>query len=282
MNAVDEARVFEFPVYGIVQSRDGFESKAELSTEARHVADDLERAIASDPRRYEQTAIRISRDGARVYEDPGSHLELTFQIDHAQERVLFFRYSERLLPMRKTFFVSYSHDDSVWRDELRGVFQVLENLGEVSFWDDTRLEPGTDWKQVLLETIDSSNAAILLVSDHFLGSRFIREFELPRILAEKKRAVFWIHLSRSRVKERAPAIVRFQSLSSKVDQPLSELLDRDRRLLHDELFKIMAKLAGAINGGSNGAVGATEPDRSEDGAPRSPGVRPDAGRAPGP
>lgn len=238
----------QFPTYGIVQSEDAYRSKAELSDDVRRLADEIEREIASDPEKYRALAKPMGVGGeVFVYEHPGSPLEVTFQVDEDKERVIFFRYTERQLRLRRTIFISYSHKDSIWLKQLRDVFQILERLGEISFWDDESIEAGADWKATLEAKLDSANAAILLVSDAFLESEFITKFELPRILEEMKKAVYWIHLSKSKVAEKQPRITQFQSLSSDPDITLADLVSLGDKDLNSELLRIAGALAQAIN-----------------------------------
>lgn len=49
-------------------------------------------------------------------------------------------------------------------------------------WDDRRIPAGDDWPQSIEEAIAQAQVAILIVSKHFLTSKFIRERELTRIL----------------------------------------------------------------------------------------------------
>ncbi len=238
----------DFPAYAIVQSRDAFQSKHDLSDEVRKVADEVERAIASDPGSFRALAKPMGVEGEiLVYEHPGSALEVTFQIDEQKERIVFFRYTERQLRLRKTIFISYSHKDSIWLKQLRDVFEILERLGEISFWDDAKIEAGEDWKATLEKKLDTANAAILLVSDAFLESDFIQKFELPRILDEKKKKVYWIHLSKSKVAEKEPRITQFQSLSSNPEITLADLVSLGDKDLNTELLRIAGALAKAIS-----------------------------------
>jgi hypothetical protein len=182
-----------------------------------------------------------------VYEDPSTLLEVTFQIDKDAKRILFFRFTERRLRLRKTIFISYSHKDSIWLKQLRSVFEILEGLGEISFWDDEKIEAGMDWQETLEKKLNTANAAVLLVSDAFLDSEFIRKFELPRILEEKKKDVYWIHLSKSAVAEKEPRITRFQSLSTNPDITLADLVSLGDKDLNSELFRIAGTLSQALS-----------------------------------
>lgn len=79
-------------------------------------------------------------------------------------------------------FISYSHKDKEWRDRLLEPLRALEKNGHFHVWVDTRLEAGDLWESKVEAAIAQSDAAILLVTNAFLGSDFISGKEMPRIL----------------------------------------------------------------------------------------------------
>jgi hypothetical protein len=52
----------------------------------------------------------------------------------------------------------------------------------LNIWEDTQIPVGADWRKTIEDAINQSVAAILLVGQGFLASRFIKEKELPKIL----------------------------------------------------------------------------------------------------
>lgn len=237
-----------FPEFSSVLSEDAFRSKMELGPDERSAADRIEREIAENPEKYRELSKTMGQQGqVLVYEDPKTSLEVTFQIDKDAKRILFFRFTERRLRLRKTIFISYSHKDSIWLKQLRSVFEILEGLGEISFWDDQKIEVGMDWQETLEKKLNTANAAVLLVNDAFLDSEFIQKFELPRILEEKKKDVYWIHLSKSAVAEKEPRITRFQSLSTNPDITLADLVNLGDKDLNSELLRIAGTLSHALS-----------------------------------
>jgi len=83
---------------------------------------------------------------------------------------------------RPKVFLSYSHPDQAWQVRLSKHIGVLEKLGLLEVWSDTRIHAGARWRQTILRAIDSAQVAILLLSVDFLGSDFILNTEVPRIL----------------------------------------------------------------------------------------------------
>ena len=85
-------------------------------------------------------------------------------------------------------FVSYSHKNDEWVDE-GGKYDLIPWLKKqlevynVVFWIDHALEEhvGEEFQKRIKENIDSSDIALLMVSQDFASSKFITEFELPWI-----------------------------------------------------------------------------------------------------
>ena len=81
---------------------------------------------------------------------------------------------------RPTLFISYSHADAEWAAR---VATHLAPLGELlTTWDDRRIGAGSQWRADIERALDGASVAVLLISAHFLSSRFIREVEVPRLL----------------------------------------------------------------------------------------------------
>ncbi len=97
-------------------------------------------------------------------------------------------------------FVSYSHLDSRWLEDYQynpydsksskqdtnlipWLQKSLSVRHNVSFWYDPALvhEPGEEWKPIIRQQIEQADFCILLLSQDFFNSQFIREVELPLI-----------------------------------------------------------------------------------------------------
>jgi len=89
------------------------------------------------------------------------------------------------LPVR--VFVSYAREDKKWLDpDYR--FQIIPFLRDsllvhgAYFWFDKKLVGGDEFRVLIEAEIDKASIALLLVSQSFLNSEFIRTHEMPRIL----------------------------------------------------------------------------------------------------
>jgi hypothetical protein len=82
--------------------------------------------------------------------------------------------------IRPTVFLSYCHRDEGWMKRIAGHLGVLGDRLKV--WDDQQIRPGEDWFPAIQRAIDQAQVIILVISDAFLNSSFIKKEEVPRFL----------------------------------------------------------------------------------------------------
>jgi hypothetical protein len=113
-------------------------------------------------------------------------------------------------------FVSYSHKDERWLERLMVHLAPLEKLLQIDMWADTRIRPGSLWRDELRAGLSRAKIAILLVSADFLASEFIRTHELPPLLTSAElRGVAILPLIVSPCRFlRTQEISRFQAVNS--------------------------------------------------------------------
>jgi hypothetical protein len=107
----------------------------------------------------------------------------------------------------KPVFISYSHADAEWLEKLKKFLKPLENEDKIKIWDDKEIKPGDQWEEEIEKSISAAKAAVLLVTQDFLTSKFISENELPLLLAganERGVEIFWIAV-RVPVRTRIPS-----------------------------------------------------------------------------
>lgn len=132
------------------------------------------------------------------------------------------------LPVRDCVFVSYSHQDKRWLDEILLTLSPYLDAGEIDLWNDTMLDVGDLWRQKIDENLRRARVAVLLVSRHFLASPFIKDNELPPLLDAAERIglrIFWIPVSASAYHK--TTLNRYQAAASPT-KPLDTLNPSER------------------------------------------------------
>jgi formylglycine-generating enzyme required for sulfatase activity len=104
-------------------------------------------------------------------------------------------------------FISYAHANAIWlrktvrdragtmepnpKDLLTYWQNGLQFEGEVEFWydrdEDEGLRGGDVWRKRILEEIDRADVGVLLITQEFVQSGFIRREELPRMVGRAER-----------------------------------------------------------------------------------------------
>jgi TIR domain len=155
-------------------------------------------------------------------------------------------------------FISYSHRDRKWLNELDLHLKPLQRIGRLSIWDDTNIGVGKHWEDEIENALDSAKVAILLVSPYFMASDFIRQVELPKMLMKAALDGLVIKpliISRSFF-ERDKDLSKIQAFN--YDKPLKSLTPAKR----DELLtKFAEEIDKSFNKRSDNISNNTQQDR---------------------
>jgi len=79
-------------------------------------------------------------------------------------------------------FISYCQHDEPLLRQLVAHLANLEREGLVDLWHDRELVAGEEWSEEISGRLNSCGVVLLLVSHHFLSSKFCFDVELPRAL----------------------------------------------------------------------------------------------------
>jgi len=92
---------------------------------------------------------------------------------------------------KPTVFLSYSHEDEKWKDELSVQLKVMEEV--LGVWDDRQIDGGDSWFDAIRGAMDGAAVAVCLISADYLTSDFCKKEEIPYLLkrrAEKGMRIF--------------------------------------------------------------------------------------------
>ena len=82
-----------------------------------------------------------------------------------------------------SIFVSYSHaDEEGLLAAIQIAFSALPKNSQVAYFDDTYLEAGVEWEGKIKDALENTSIAILMVSENFLNSQYIKTVEQPKII----------------------------------------------------------------------------------------------------
>lgn len=118
------------------------------------------------------------------------------------------------MPIPVKIFVVYAHEDKVVRDKLLRQLRPLADKGDIDLWSDHEIKPGALWDEEIRGRLADSGIILLLVSDDFFASDYIRrvEFETALELQAQGRARILPVIARHCGWADLPALSRLQVL----------------------------------------------------------------------
>ncbi len=146
---------------------------------------------------------------------------------------------------RTKAFISYSHADKKFLDELHTQLAPFVREQHVDVWDDTRIQYSALWREEIRQAIASAKVAVLLVSAKFLASEFIADHELPPLLEAARHEgllIFQVILSHSAFFLQSE-LSQYQALN-RPEKPLNKMPLWRREQIWAELA---AHIAAALN-----------------------------------
>ena len=228
--------------YAIQQSDAARKTRKELPREVLLALFDVLDQLAANPDAFPGRTQPISRDGRiRVYTHPSPALQITFEVVEESRVLYLLHFVAPQVQVAKPVFISYSHHDAAWLAKLKMFLRPLEDQGMLHVWDDTEIRPGAVWMDEIRQSLSSARVAVFLITQNFLNSDFIREKELPQLLASARDrgcTVFWIAVSASTVDD--SEIARFQAANDP-SRPLDTLSEPDQNRVLKQIYDNMKK-----------------------------------------
>lgn len=79
-------------------------------------------------------------------------------------------------------FISYSHKDETYKDELTAHLSGMKRIGMIEEWNDRKIIPGQQWNHEIKTKLEQSEIVIFLVSSDFMASDYIADVEVNNTL----------------------------------------------------------------------------------------------------
>jgi serine/threonine protein kinase len=132
-------------------------------------------------------------------------------------------------PKPVQIFISYAHEDAHWREEFERMLAPASERGLVGVWSDESIVAGEEWSRNIQKALASARIGLLLVTDHFLQSKFITQVELANLLRSARNggvSIRWVPVSAS--------LYQYTDLCGiqaccDPEKPLDELPDAERK-----------------------------------------------------
>lgn len=220
-------------LHELAESKDGMLRLWQLRHRRPELAAGIERFITTRPvdsldeqrPNLDRNLLYDAESATLVIDDP----QLTFYLRQLNFEQLALDAGKRARAHLTRIFISYSHRDRDWCDQLRVHLRPIERDGLVDLWDDTRIAAGQIWRDEIDAALHSAAVAVLLISPDFLASDFIMDNELPPLLAsaEKRGCTILPLLVRPSLFAERPELRRFQTVNPDA-QPLAAMSEVQR------------------------------------------------------
>jgi len=208
--------------YSVTYSQKGKEGRDALPEPQRVILFKIADDLAADPAQFPVLTEEIG-ENIYIYKHPKPPIEVTYVVDRQKSKITIMHIVAPMFESTKLLFISYSHKDEQWLLKLKPFLQELERKDVIQLWDDREIRPSEEWKKEIDKALSSAKAAVLLVSQDFLASKFIRDEELPYLdnaAQTRGLSIFWVPLSASTAKD--AGISKYQAIINP-DKPLDTI-----------------------------------------------------------
>ncbi len=228
----------EFTAFAVQYSPDAKETRRKLAPELQVELLNVVDRLADDPDAFPGQTRKVGRSGTVfIYTHASPPLEITYEVDRRKRLLFLLHFAAPVFQAAKPLFISYSHKDAQWLAKLRAFLSPLEDQGLIRVWADSEIQAGMDWLAEIRKSLESARVAVLLVSQDFLTSRFIKQEEMPSLLEGAKQrglVIFWIAVSSCTFQD--SVIARYQAANDP-KQPLDMLSKARQNKVFSEIYQ---------------------------------------------
>ncbi len=136
-------------------------------------------------------------------------------------------------------FISYSHADKRWLEELLICLKPYLRGGRITTWSDKQLQPGAEWDPAIQEALQNADVTVFLVTARLAASDYVIEKEL-RAVQEKRTPILWIAVGAAAYAR--VGFAKYQCLNNP-QRPLDSLRRAERTRLLVEIAERIWRIA---------------------------------------
>lgn len=96
---------------------------------------------------------------------------------------------EEYKTLPKRVFLSYSHKDEKYKEQLDNHLSALKRSGKIETWNDRKIDGGSDWDKTIKENMEKADIFLFLISADFMASEFIWNVEIRHAISSGKTVV---------------------------------------------------------------------------------------------
>lgn len=161
-----------------------------------------------------------------------------------------------------SIFVSYSHKDEQFREELEVHLAMLKREGSIDVWHDRRIVAGSEINSTIDVELEQSDIVLLLISPDFLASSYCFDVEVQRAMQLQSQGNCEVIPTILRPCDWQSANAPFSKLLAvpRDGIPVSKWPDKDEAYLDivKQLRKALESLSPKTKSKSSGQVNSTE------------------------
>lgn len=79
-------------------------------------------------------------------------------------------------------FISYSHRDEAFKDDLVVHLANLKRQGKITAWQDRDIEAGAEWDEAIKQALEGAQVILMLITPRFMASDYCYDQEMQRAL----------------------------------------------------------------------------------------------------